>query len=130
VWTAGASALQPVFHGGRLRENLAATRARFDQAVAQYQRAALNGYREVANSLIAIHKLAETRLAREAGVTALQDAADLARSRYDSGLASYFEILEADRQLFQQRILLAQARGLEFQARADLYRSLGGGWQQ
>jgi len=56
-------------------------------------------------------------------------AADLARSRYDSGLASYLEILDADQQLFQQEVLLAQARGAELQARAALYRALGGGWQ-
>ncbi len=63
------------------------------------------------------------------GVTALQDASDLARSRYDSGLASYIEILTADQELFQQQLLLAQTRGAELRARAELYRTLGGGWQ-
>ena len=57
------------------------------------------------------------------------DAADLARSRYDSGLASYIEILTADQDLFQQQLLLAQTRGAELRARAELYRALGGGWQ-
>jgi multidrug efflux system outer membrane protein len=129
VWTANAGLLQPVFNAGRLRHNLEAARARFDQAVAQYQKAALNGYREVANALIAIQKLAEAHDQRQAGVVVLRDAADLSRSRYDSGLASYFEILEADRQLFEQQILVAQTQGAELRARADLYRALGGGWQ-
>jgi outer membrane protein, multidrug efflux system len=129
VWTAGAGLLQPVFLGGRLRHNLEAARAQYDAAVAEYQKAALNGYREVANSLVAIQKLAELRQRRQAGVAVLRDAADLSRSRYDSGLASYFEILEADEKLFQQELLLAQVRGGELQARADLYRALGGGWQ-
>jgi len=129
VWTVGPSLLQPVFHGGRLKHNLEAARARFDIAVAEYQKAALNGYREVANALISIQKLAQVREQREASVVALRDAADLARSRYDSGLASYFEIIEADRQLFQQQLLAAQTSGTELQARADLYRALGGGWQ-
>jgi multidrug efflux system outer membrane protein len=130
VWTAGPSLLQPVFHGGQLRHNLEATRARFDAAVAEYQKAALNGYREVANALVAIQKLARVREEREAAVAALRDASDLARSRYDSGLASYYEIIEADQQLFQQQLLVAQTQGTELQARADLYRALGGGWQQ
>ena len=82
-------------------------RARFDQAMAEYQKAALNGYREVANALVTIQKLAEQRVQRESGVAALQDASDLARSRYDSGLASYIEILTADQDLFQQQLLLA-----------------------
>jgi len=60
----------------------------------------------------------------------LTDAADLARSRYDSGLASYIEILTADQDLFSQQLLLAQTRGAELRARAEIYRALGGGWQQ
>jgi multidrug efflux system outer membrane protein len=63
------------------------------------------------------------------GVTALLDASELARSRYDSGLASYIEILTADQELFQQQLILAQTRGAELRARAELYRTLGGGWQ-
>jgi outer membrane protein, multidrug efflux system len=129
VWEAGSSLVQPVFHGGRLRRNLEAARASVNEAVAQYQGAALNGYREVANGLIAIQKLAEVRVQHEAGVAALQDAAILARSRYDTGLASYLEILTTDQQLFQDQLQLAETRGSELRARADLYRALGGGWQ-
>jgi len=130
VWSAGAGLLQPVFQGGRLRRNLEAMQARYDAALGEYQKAALNGYREVANSLITIQKLAEIRVHRQSGVTALEDASDLARSRYDSGLASYIEILTADQDLFEQQLLLAQTRGAELRARAELYRTLGGGWQQ
>jgi multidrug efflux system outer membrane protein len=126
----GAGLLQPVYNAGRIRRNLEAARAAFDEALAQYRKAALNGYREVANALIAIQKLAAIRAERQTAVTVLQDAADLSRSRYETGLASYIEILDADQQLFQQELLLAQTRGAELQARADLYRALGGGWQQ
>jgi outer membrane protein, multidrug efflux system len=129
VWSVGPGLLQPIFNGGRLRHNLEAARARFETAVAEYRKSALNGYREVANALVSIQKLAHVREQREASVSALRDAADLARSRYDSGLASYYEIIEADQQLFQQQLLAAQASGAELQARADLYRALGGGWQ-
>jgi multidrug efflux system outer membrane protein len=129
VWSVGAGLLQPVFQGGRLRRNVEAMRARYDAALAQYQKAALNGYREVANSLLTIQKLAVVRVEREAAVVALQDASDLSRSRYDSGLASYLEILTADERLFEQQLLLAQTRGGELRARAELYRTLGGGWQ-
>ncbi len=130
VWSIGAGLLQPIFQAGRLKSNVAAAQARFDAAVAGYRRAALNGYREVANSLVTIQKLAVERAERQTGVTVLQDAADLARSRYESGLASYIEILTADQDLFQQQLQLAQTRGAELRARAELYRTLGGGWQQ
>jgi multidrug efflux system outer membrane protein len=129
VWSASPGLFQPIFQAGRLRRNLEAAQARFDAALAQYQKAALNGYREVANALVTIQKLAEQRGNREEGVAALQDASDLSRLRYDSGLASYIEILTADQQLFEQQLLLAQTRGAELRARAELYRTLGGGWQ-
>ena len=60
----------------------------------------------------------------------MKAGADLARTRYDSGLASYIEILTADQELFEQQLLLAQTRGAELRARAELYRTLGGGWQE
>lgn len=129
VWSAGANLLQPIFQGGRIRRNVEAQKAAFDAAVAEYRKSALNAYREVASSLVTIQKLADQRVFRQEGVVALQDAADLARERYDSGLATYLEILTADRELFEQQLLLAQARGSELRARAALYRSLGGGWQ-
>lgn len=129
VWSLSPGLLQPIFNAGRLRRNLEANQARFDAALAGYQQAALNGYREVANSLVTIQKLAVIREHRQNGVNVLRDASDLARARYDSGLASYLEILTADEQLFDQQLLLAQTRGAELRARAELYRSLGGGWQ-
>jgi multidrug efflux system outer membrane protein len=129
IWALGANIFQPVFQGGRLRRNLEAQQARFEGALSEYRRSALNAYREVADSLITIQKLAEQRVQWEEGVTALTDAAVLARERYDSGLASYIEILTADEELFAQQLLLAQTRGAELRARASLYRALGGGWQ-
>ncbi len=129
VWSLSPSLFQPIFQAGRIRRNVEAQQARFEGALASYQRAAYNGYREVADSLVTIQKLADVRVHRRAGVVALQDASVLARERYDSGLASYIEILSADEDLFEQQILLAQTVGAELRARAGLYRSLGGGWQ-
>jgi multidrug efflux system outer membrane protein len=130
AWQAAPTILQPVFNGGRLRSNLEATRASYDEAVAQYQKAALNGYREVANALVTIQKLSEAYAHQETGVSALQDAATLSRARYNTGLASYIEILTADQDLFVQQLELAQTGGAQLRARAELYRALGGGWQQ
>jgi multidrug efflux system outer membrane protein len=129
VWQVNPSLIQPILQGGRIRRNYDAAKARFEQAVAQYRQAALNSYREVANALISVKKAGEERLELEDGVDALRDAAALARSRYDTGLANYLEILTADRQLFDQELQLAQVRGEEMRAFVELYRALGGGWQ-
>ena len=129
AWQAAPSVLQPVFTGGRLRRNLEAARASYDEAVAQYQKAALNGYREVANALVTIQKLSEVYAQQATGVAALESASTLSRSRFNNGLASYIEILTADQDLFERQLALAQTAGAELRARADLYRALGGGWQ-
>jgi multidrug efflux system outer membrane protein len=129
VWSITPGLIQQVFNAGRLKNNVQAARANFEESLAQYQKAALNGYREVADALITISKLAETRVHQQSGVDQLQDAADLARDRYQSGLASYLDVLNADQQLFEQQLQLAQTRGQEYSARSALYRALGGGWQ-
>jgi outer membrane protein, multidrug efflux system len=129
VWSFGAGLFQPIFNGGRIKRNYEAAKARYDLALTQYQKAALSGYREVADSLVTIQKLAARRVEIEGGVEALRDATQLARSRYDTGLSSYLEVLIADQQLFSQEIQLAQVRGSQLRAVAQLYRALGGGWQ-
>jgi multidrug efflux system outer membrane protein len=129
VWSAAAGLFQPIFQGGRLRRNYEAAKARFDEALALYQRAAFNSFREVADSLVTIEKLEQARLEHEQEVAALSDAANLSRKRYTAGLANYLEILIADQQLFDAERLLARTRGGQFEALVQLYRSLGGGWQ-
>jgi len=129
LWSVGAGLFQPLFQGGRIRRNVEAYEARYVQAVAEYQKAALNAYRDVADALVTRRKLAEVRVEQETGVEALRDASQLARSRYDNGLSNYLEVLIADQALFQQELLLARTRGAELQAFAQIYRSLGGGWQ-
>jgi multidrug efflux system outer membrane protein len=129
VWQVSPSLFAPIFQGGRIRRNYDAAKARYEQALAQYRKAALNSYREVANALVTVKKLGEARLELEDGVEALTDAAALARSRYDAGLANYLEILNADQQLFDQELQLAQVRGEEMRSFVELYRALGGGWQ-
>jgi outer membrane protein, multidrug efflux system len=129
IWSLGAGLFQPLFNGGRLKQNYAANQARFDEAIAQYQRTALNGYREVADALVSIEKFGVQRLELETGVVALRDGTQLARARYETGLSSYLEVLVADQQLFQLEIQLAQARGEQWRSIALLYRALGGGWQ-
>jgi multidrug efflux system outer membrane protein len=129
IWSVGAGLFQPLFNAGRIRRNYEAAQARFDQAMAQYQQAAINAYREVADALVSIEKFAQVRVEQEAGVVALRDAVQLSRARYDTGLSTYLEILIADQQLFQQELQLAQTRGDQLRSISQLYRALGGGWQ-
>jgi len=129
VWSLGAGLFQPLFTGGRIRRNYEASLARYDQALGIYQQTALVSYREVADALVSIEKLGQRRVEVEGGVEALRDATQLSRSRYDTGLSTYLEVLIADQQLFQQELQLAITLGEQFRVLTQLYRSLGGGWQ-
>lgn len=123
------SLFAPLFQGGRILNNYEATKARREQALYGYRETALNAYREVADALVAVDKLAVARHELEEGVKALEDSSKLSRARYEEGLSSYLEILNADQQLLDQKLNLASIRGEELRAMIDLYRALGGGWQ-
>lgn len=127
-WSAGGGLLAPIFYGGRLRKNYQATLARSDQAVALYRKAAQNAFREVADALVDVEKFKEIRAAAERGVAELREASRLARIRYEGGLSSYLEVLDADRQLFAAENQLARVLGFQVNTYVNLYRALGGGW--
>lgn len=129
IWSASAGLLQPLFRAGSIRFNYQAAQARFEQALAQYRQAVQNSFRETADAIVAIEKARAMRVETEKAVVALQDAAALARDRYEGGLSSYLDILIADQQLFDAELQLAEVRGAEYKAQVSLYRALGGGWQ-
>ena len=129
VWSAGVGVLQPLFNAGAIRFNYEAAQARFDQALAQYQKTVQNSFRETADAVVSIEKTRASRLEIEASVVALQDAAQLARARYQGGLSSYLDILIADQNLFSAELNLVEVRAAEFTSTISLYRALGGGWR-
>lgn len=128
VWAISASVLGPIFQGGRLTENYRAARAEWQAVQEQYQQSVLNALAEVSNALIAQQKLEQVRLQRQEQVIALRESVRLAVLRYDGGLSTYFEVLEAQQQLFPAELSLAQTDRDRLLAVVDLYRSLGGGW--
>jgi multidrug efflux system outer membrane protein len=129
IWSVSGGLLQPIFQGWRIFWNYEGSKARFDQALAQYEKAAQNGFREVADSLVTIDKLKEERAEKEVQVTALENSSRLSRLRYDAGYSNYLEILIADQDLFDAQIELARTRGAQLNGVVQLYRALGGGWQ-
>lgn len=128
VWSAAAGLTGPIFQAGRIRAQYHASKAAFEAAVAQYDQSILTALREVSNALTARQKYIEVRQHEEKAVVALESAVTISTERYLTGKASYFEVLEAQQQLFPTQSDLAQARFAEANAVVDLYRSLGGGW--
>jgi multidrug efflux system outer membrane protein len=129
VWQFGPAVSMPLFTGGALRGNLKLAQARFDEAIAQYQKTVQNSFREVSDSLIAYQRTREFRARQEENTQAHRNAADLANIRYEGGVTSYLEVLYNEQELFSAELILSQARLDELLSVVSLYRSLGGGWQ-
>jgi multidrug efflux system outer membrane protein len=129
TWNFGAGILGPLFQGGAIKANYKAAKAQWEQAKVQYEAAAANAFGEVSSALVDRVKLVETEKQRARTVAAYQEAVRLANLRYVSGLSAYFEVLEAQQQLFPAEISLAQTRRDQLVAVVNLYRALGGGWQ-
>jgi multidrug efflux system outer membrane protein len=129
VWAVGATITGPIFQGGRLLANYRVSSAAWDEAVERYQQATLQAFAEVSNAIVAHHKLKAVRVDRDETVKALQTSVTLSLQRYKDGIANYFEVLEAEQQLFPAELALARTQRDELIAVVALYRTLGGGWQ-
>lgn len=118
----------PLFQGGRLRGNLRASQSRYNESVAAYKQAILTALQEVENASVDVNGYTRQRAAVSAALAAAQETSKLARIRYDKGLASYFEVVDADRTVLTTRLLQAQLDGQRLTASVQLIRALGGGW--
>lgn len=130
IWSYGAALTGPIFTGGQLTGEYEAQIAQWKQAKTGYEQTVLNALAEVANALILQQKLGEIRPQREQAVQALEASVALSLDRYLLGLASYFEVLQAQEQLYTAQQELVQTQVDQLNSLVQLYRALGGGWQQ
>ncbi|HEX9442662.1 MAG TPA: efflux transporter outer membrane subunit [Candidatus Binatia bacterium] len=129
VWSLATSVAGPIFQGGRLVGQYKQAEAGWEEAVLRYQQTALNAFHEVSGALTSRQKLAQIRVEQARAVAALEDAVKVSTQRYVAGLSSYFEVLEAQQQLFPTENALAETELSELLVFVQLYRALGGGWK-
>jgi multidrug efflux system outer membrane protein len=130
IWSYGASPFQPVFQGGRLTSNLRYAESRQRQSLLIYSQTIQRAFGGVSNALVDVEKYREAGVRQEQYVRDLDATVRLANLRYNGGITTFLEVLDAQRSRIAQQLVLAQLRGLEFQSVVQLYRALGGGWQQ
>jgi multidrug efflux system outer membrane protein len=118
----------PVFDNGKLASSSSAARARAAQARALYEQVALNALREASDALVAVHTSRDAALAFATQATALRQALDLATVRYQAGLSTYLDLLDAQRSVFVAELAMSQAQLGELTAAVQLYKALGGSW--
>jgi outer membrane protein TolC len=128
-WTFVPQVSQPIFTAGRLKSNVRLARAERESALVQYERTIQTAFTDVSNALIAHQRTRESRLEQERLVAALRDRKDLAYMRYQGGVDTLLNALDADRDLFTAELNLAQIHLNELLSVVQLYKALGGGWQ-
>src|ERR1043166_1135533 len=129
VWQFTPQVAQPVFMAGRLKSNVRLAEAQQKIALVQYERTIQTAFREVSDSLVQYQKVREIRGDQETLLATLQDRSRLSYRRYQGGVDTLLSALDADRDLFDGELRLAQIRRDELFSVVQLYRALGGGWQ-
>jgi multidrug efflux system outer membrane protein len=126
TWQIAAGLTQPIFAGGRLAARSEAAKARERAALSQYEQAIRAAFGDVRSALAAQARSRESYEAETARAAALTETLRLARLRYDNGIASQLDVLDAERGLLAARSARIEALRAHRAAVADLFRALGG----
>jgi multidrug efflux system outer membrane protein len=129
AWGIAAETTGPLFEGGRLVGQYKQSKAARNEFELRYRQTILNAFREVSDALVSREQLIDVRQHQAHEVSALESAVKLSTERYVAGKADYYEVLEAQQQLFPAELNLARTQRNQLLAVVTLYKTLGGGWQ-
>jgi multidrug efflux system outer membrane protein len=128
IWQFAAGASQPIWNAGRLDAQVESANARQREALANYEKAIQSAFADVRVALAAHTAAAENAATQGRRSEALAQALKLARLRYDNGVASLIDVLDAERNLLGAELSRLDALAAQQGALADLVKALGGGW--
>ncbi|HWB04023.1 MAG TPA: efflux transporter outer membrane subunit [Verrucomicrobiales bacterium] len=128
TWSLGSLINVPIFEQLVNRTNYKGKKLEYEETTANYQSTVLRAFQEVENSLSGLRLLAEQASVQERAVAASQKAARLSTDRYQAGLVSFLEVVDADRTRLQSLQLARQIAGQRYLTAVQLIKAIGGGW--
>jgi multidrug efflux system outer membrane protein len=128
AWQVGPAIGIPIFTAGRLASNLEGAEAQRAILQEQYKQSVRVAFQDVNDALSDFQRYSEERAALATAVDANRERLRLSDLRYKGGVASYFEVLDASRQLFETELRLTQVLGAQYASVIGLYRALGGSY--
>lgn len=128
VLSLGAGVAAPIFRGGANKANYQAALSRHEEALSSYRQSLLIALREVEDALIDLKGLAKSRTSLEGALKSSLETKSLSQERYDKGLTSYFEVVDAERGVLQIQLSLSRIEADQRITLAALAKALGGGW--
>ncbi|RKT24487.1 NodT family efflux transporter outer membrane factor (OMF) lipoprotein [Paraburkholderia sp. RAU2J] len=126
-WSAGPALSLPIFDGGRLRSQLGAASAGYDEAVERYNQSIVGALKDISDQVIRIRSLATQSDDADRSVAAARKNYDLSREGYRRGLTDYLNVLIAQNQLLRAQEGVAKIQAERLGAHASLVTALGGG---
>lgn len=130
AWSVAATVAGPIFNGGLLLGQYKQAKGAYKEAELSYERTVLVSLQEVSNALVTREKLELIRSQQARAVQAYQESVRLSILRYMAGKADYFEVIDAQQQLFPTENALAQTQLDRLTVVVQLYKALGGGWTE
>jgi outer membrane protein, multidrug efflux system len=128
AWSVGAGLFGPIFNFGQLKKLSQIEQEKIIEQEAGYHQVVVNAFLEVNDVLNEIENTRQLVEIRQTQYAAAENAAKLARERYNGGITSYLELLDSERVLFSVELSLTQTRQELLNSYVKLYKSLGGGW--
>jgi multidrug efflux system outer membrane protein len=128
-YSAVGGLVAPIFGWGKLRANLHKAQAYNEEMLATYQKAIYTAIGEVSDGMLSVDKMKQMVTEQRNLRNAAQTAFDLSNQLYNAGYASYLDVINAQRLLYQAEIQLSQAQLNSLQSIVNLYQALGGGWK-
>jgi outer membrane protein, multidrug efflux system len=129
IWTGGLSLYLPIFDSGKLNSRVDQASAKQKQALASYEGAVQNAFREVNDALVDVRQNSEREFALNRSQIAAKKALEISENRYKSGYSAYLDVLDAQRVYNDVALSFVQSRQARLVATVELFKALGGGWQ-
>ncbi|MDP2229853.1 efflux transporter outer membrane subunit [Methylotenera sp.] len=130
IWTGGLNLYLPIFDSGRLNSKVEQASAKQKQALASYEGAVQSAFREVNDALVNLRQNTERETALDTSQQAAKKALEISENRYQSGYSAYLDVLDAQRVYNDAALSYVQSRQVRLVATVELFKALGGGWQE
>ncbi len=130
VYSITAGLIQPIFHGGALRGQVAYSKARYTELLTTYHKTVITAFSNVEGALVATQQTAEQQKRQQEAVATARRAYEFAQAQMSAGTVNILTVLNTENALFSAQDQLVQVNYLRLQALVDLFTALGGGWHE
>jgi NodT family efflux transporter outer membrane factor (OMF) lipoprotein len=130
LYAVGAGLMQPIFHGGALRGQVAFSNAQYAELLSTYHKTVISAFSNVEDALVAAQQTQEQQTRQQEAVNKAARAFQFAQTQMSAGVVNILTVLNTENALFSAQDELVQVQYLHLQSLVDLFTALGGGWQQ